>query len=148
MLQAAPLRVFFDADVLIAGSRSTRGASHFLLRLSESGLIRGVISEQVHSEARGYIQSELPAGEPAFETLVQSALEIVADPLTAELPPEAWAAPDDAPILAAALQNGCDFLVTFNVRHYRAPGLGLQITRPGPLVAQIRQKLAELGQQQ
>jgi len=45
------LRVFFDADVLLAGSASTTGASHILLKLSELTLVEGITSHQAQTEA-------------------------------------------------------------------------------------------------
>jgi len=50
-------KVFIDADVLIAGSASTRGASHIVLQLSELTVIEGVISLQVKREAERNLQS-------------------------------------------------------------------------------------------
>ena len=39
-----PVRVFFDSDVMIAGSASASGASFALLHLAELGLIKGYVS--------------------------------------------------------------------------------------------------------
>jgi predicted nucleic acid-binding protein len=46
-----PLPVFFDSDVMIAGSVSTHGASFALLQLAELGLIKGTISERFWKNA-------------------------------------------------------------------------------------------------
>lgn len=43
-------RVFFDANVIIAGSVSRRGASRALMMLAEMGMFRMVVSRQVIDE--------------------------------------------------------------------------------------------------
>jgi predicted nucleic acid-binding protein len=140
------LRVFFDADALIAGSASATGASNVLLRLSEVGVIEGITSTQAVREVELNLAEKLPAALPAFRALIKSALGVVPNPgPQALLQARHLADAKDAPILAAALENHSDYLVTFNVRHYRHPAGGTHVTRPGPLVERFRQSLARMG---
>jgi predicted nucleic acid-binding protein len=139
------LRVFFDADVLIAGAASTSGASHVLLHLAELGLVAGITSEQAVHEVERNLLSKLPAALPAFRAIVSAALQIVSGPGTDALRAfRGQAHESDLPILAAARLNACKYLVTFNVRHYRPAGAGLRATAPGPLVERIRRALIEV----
>src|SRR5438046_238131 len=50
-----PPRVYFDADVIIAGCRSGRGASRVLLRLAEYGLIVGCTSDLALQESERHV---------------------------------------------------------------------------------------------
>ena len=54
--------------------------------------------------------------------------------------------PEDLPILVAAAREGCPWLVTFNVRHFRPGHPNVQVLRPGDLVLRIRSILAGLKQ--
>jgi len=53
--------------------------------------------------------------------------------------------PKDAPILAAALREGCAWLVSFNVRHFQPGHPALRAVRPGEFVQQVRSLLAGLA---
>jgi len=140
------LRVFFDADVLIAGAASSTGASHLLLRLSELGLIEGLTCSQAVREAERNLQEKLPAALPAFRAILAAAEITVLPDARRE-----WlgrlhglAHGDDLPILASALQGGCDYLTTFNVRHYRMSQGEMRVARPGDIVARLRRALASI----
>jgi len=141
------LRVFFDADVLIAGSatRSPTSASHILLQLAELTLIEGLICPYVREEAERNLQEKLPQGLSVFRALVGTALREVPDPTAEELLPfQGRAEEEDVPVLAAAVREGCAYLVTFNVRDYPDPPEGLRVVEPGELVRRVRAHLVRL----
>ena len=97
-------RVFIDADVLIAGAASTTGASHLVLRLSELGLIDGIVSAQVVREAERNLERKVPAAIPTFRALLAAACQLVGDPSEDRMAAlQEQADPKDVPILAAAL---------------------------------------------
>jgi predicted nucleic acid-binding protein len=137
------LRVFFDADVLIAGSASTTGASCALLHLAEIGIIEGVTSAQATQEAEDNIRQKLPAAINKFRAFLSSAVHTVVVPSPADIQSaEGQAAPEDVPILAAALASGSRYLVTFNVRDYFFTGKALRVVQPEWLVKHIRRSVA------
>lgn len=141
------LRVFFDADALLAGSASTTGASHLLLHLSDLGLIRGLTSEQGREEARRNLGRKVPAALPEFDALIRQALEIVPDPNRDEMEPfQGMAHPKDLPILAAAVLAKARWLVTFNTRHYYRTPPGTQVIEPGEAIQAIRKALVKLSE--
>jgi len=145
--RASKLKVFFDADVLIAGSatRSPTSASHILLQLAELTLIEGLICPYVREEAERNLQEKLPQGLRVFRALVQTALREVPDPTKEELVAyEGRAEEEDVPVLAAAAREGCAYLVTFNVGDYPKPPEGLQVVEPGELVRRVRTHLVRL----
>ncbi|GAB4457357.1 MAG: hypothetical protein Kow00120_26420 [Anaerolineae bacterium] len=52
--------------------------------------------------------------------------------------------PKDAPILAAAIENGCRYLVSFNLRDY-SPRVGqITVSTPGELLPRLRELLGEI----
>ena len=73
-------KIFFDADVLIAGSASQSGASFILLQLCELGLLHGITSEKVEAECRKNLRIKLPQAEPLFEQIVQHSLFVCPNP--------------------------------------------------------------------
>ncbi len=143
----AKSRVFVDADVLFAGAAapSEQGASFVLLRMAELTLIEAVTSRQVIEEAERNLQRKLPNVLPAFRLLVDRCLRVVDDPSQEELAVHAAKAdPKDLPILVAALREGCPWLVTFNLRHYRPGDPRVAVLRPGDLLLRVRDLLARL----
>lgn len=144
MPDARRLRVFFDADALIAGSASAAGASFLLLYLADLGVIEGITSRQAIGEVERNLMAKLPAALPAFRVIVSSALTVVSDPRPGTLRQlSGQAASDDLPILGAAVEIECDYLVTFNVRHFRRGASPPSPIRPGDLVAKLRGLLSD-----
>lgn len=137
-----PPLVYFDADVIIAGCRSSGGASHVLLRLAEYGLIRPLTSELALEEARRHIQSVSSTALAAFHAAT-SAVFTTPAPTVEDLEAiQGQADRKDLPHLATALGNGARFLVTFNVRDYRPAGGQLIVLEPGELVERLRSMIA------
>jgi predicted nucleic acid-binding protein len=140
-------RVFFDADVLFAGAASghENGASLVLLRMAEITLIEGVTSQQVIVECERNLGGKVPAAMPAFQMLVTRCLRTVPALAASELSAFAGMADaKDLPILAAAVQAGCGWLVTFNVRHFQPGHPSLTVLRPGDFILRVRELLAYL----
>lgn len=47
------------------------------------------------------------------------------------------------PILVAALREDCEWLVTFNLRHYQLGHANLRVAQPGTFVREVRGLLAQ-----
>jgi predicted nucleic acid-binding protein len=141
----APLRIFCDADVLIAGAASTTGASHILLQLSELTLVQCLTSPQAVEEAERNLRAKLPAALPAFRLILDAAVEVGPSP-----PPSVLRAcvgqahAKDVAILAAAVSAGANFLTTFNTRHFRPRKAPPVILPPGKVLLRIRASLSSL----
>lgn len=135
------LTVFVDSDVLFAGSAAPaeHSASQVVLALGEITLIDAYASEQVVAEVARNLAEKFPDALPAFHLIVQRSLTIVRDLEQSELRSYAGLAdPADLPILAAAHRQGCRFLVSFNIRHYRPGHPDVVVLRPGDLILRIR----------
>lgn len=137
--------VFIDANVLIAGSASTTGASFILLQLCELTIIEGIISEQVRVETERNLREKLPQALPAYRVLIESALKQLKDPQWEDLERfHGQADAKDLPILAAAVLNDCDYLITFNVKDYHPDPKSIVVRRPGEFLQQLRRQLQSL----
>jgi len=148
MLNRDKPRIFIDADVLLAAcaSPSEHGASLVILRMAEITLLEAYTSHQVIEEVRRNLARLLPQAWPVMQTIIARCLTVTADPSEAEiLPYAALAHEKDRPILVAALQAGCRWLVTFNMRHYQPGHPAIVVARPGEFLAQVRDLLSRLG---
>jgi hypothetical protein len=140
-------RIFVDADALFAGavSPSEYGASLTILRMAEITLLEAVVSQQVVVEAERNLTEKFPKALPAFQLIVSRSLHLVPDPQPADLLPHAGLAdPKDLPILVAAVREKCQWLVTFNVRHFQPGHPAITVIRPGEFVLRVRELLAHL----
>ncbi|MEW5717686.1 MAG: PIN domain-containing protein [Chloroflexota bacterium] len=137
------LKVFVDADVIFAGSAapSEHGASHVVLQMGEITLLDCVTSQQAIVEVERNLAAKLPAKLPAFHQIVNCCLRVVPDPEPADIARcEGQADSKDAPILAAALREGCAYLPTFNTRDF-SPSEKIVVLKPGDFVVVVRQQL-------
>jgi predicted nucleic acid-binding protein len=147
--QSRKLRVFVDADVIFAGSAAPteHGASHVLLLMGEITLLDCVTSQQAVVEAECNLASKLPAKLPELRLLLSRCLRIVANPLASELTAYAGMADSkDLPLLVVALREQCDYLVTFNIKHYFPQGGVITVLRPGDFLQTARAMLSQMRQ--
>ena len=142
---ARQIRIFCDADVLVAGSASTTGASHVLLKLSEVTLIECLTSLYAIEEAERNLRVKLPDDVPTFRLIVRTAIIVVPSPSASAVRTlTGQANTKDLPILAAALACRADSLTTFNARHFRPRNSPPIILQPGEVLTRIRASLARL----
>lgn len=137
-------RIFFDANVVIAGSMSRTGASRALMMLTAAGVIRMVLSRQVLDEVERNLRNKLPQALPIMaEMLSHIAPEVVEDPpLEASARWHEHIEAKDAPILEAALSAQVDYLITLNNRDFTpqvAALSGLPIVSPAEFIERIRE---------
>ena len=141
-------RIFIDADVLFAGSASPseHGASLTILPMAEITLLDALTSEQVIVEAERNLTAKLPATLPTFRLLVDRCLTVVPIPAAEDVARfHGLADPNDLPILVAARQHVCPWLVTFNGRHYRPGPVFLISLTPFPVAQPARKLLLALN---
>jgi predicted nucleic acid-binding protein len=142
------LRIFFDANVIIAGSFSQTGASFLLLQLCELGLLKGLTFKQAIDECQENIREKLPQAEPIFEKIVANSVEVLPNSIWSEINNyQHKAHRKNLPILTVALTVEANYLVTFDTEDFNPdPKLGLVVCKPGELLKQIRNKLTELAE--
>ena len=140
-------RVLIDADVLFAGSAAPReyGASLVVLRMAEITLVEAITSRQVIVEAERNLAAKFPNVLSTFRLLVDRCLVIVDDPTRDDLSKyEGSTEAKDLPILVAAIQHKCSWLVTFNTRHFQPGHPDVTVLEPGTFVKRVRELLAYL----
>jgi len=107
-------RIFLDTNVIFSALYSPTGPPADILRLHIDGKIRIVVSPQVLEELARAITAKLPAAASAVQALLLNAPpEVVPDPSPGDV--KRWTRlvnPVDAPIIAAAVQTGADYLIT------------------------------------
>ena len=140
-------KIFFDADVLIAGSASQTGSSFLILQLCEIRLFNGLTCRQVVVECRRNLRKKLPKAEPIFNDIVQRSLDIMKNPSVDEQNNYCdMAHPKDLPILTSALNNQADYFITFNTKHYYLDkNHHLIVLQPGEMLKRIRFMLSKLS---
>ena len=141
-------RIFIDADVLFAGSASPSeyADSLTILPMAEITLLDALTSEQVIVEAERNLTAKLPATLPTFRLLVDRCLTVVPIPAAEDVARfHGLADPNDLPILVAARQHVCPWLVTFNSRHYRPRHPDVTVLSPGEFVQRVRYLLSALN---
>ncbi len=130
---------------MFAGAASVTGASHLILQLGELGIIEVGVPDQARAEAERNLTAKLPAALPALRALVDACcvrLAMASKAESAAIADSGEADPKDAPILASALEAGCGWLVTFNVRDYRTDRI--RVSRPGDFMEALRGELLRL----
>ena len=143
------LAVFLDADVIFAGSAAPteHSASHVVLQLGELTLVDCVTSQQVVTEVERNLAAKLPSKLPELQLILSRSLRTVPDPRPQDIHAYTGQAdPKDLPILVAAIQTGCPYLLTFNLRHFTPTTAELTIQRPGEFVKTVRTLLSQLSQ--
>lgn len=119
-MAARRLRVFLDTSALMAGLISSSGAAREVLRLAEAEVIEVIVSQQVIVEADRNFGKKFPDLLAGFRLFMRSLNPVVVSGPSQAAVKEAARVihADDAPILAAAIQERVDFLVTWNTRHF------------------------------
>lgn len=147
-IRPAPVPVYLDADALICGSVSTTNAPHALLRLAEAHLIEGVVCVRTCQEAEKNIVDKFPRQATVARSLLRqiaACLTVAPTPTPDEVRRYAGQAnPKDLPHLTVAIQHHCQYLVTYNVRHYYPESDTPVVVRPDEFLEQVRDALTQL----
>jgi predicted nucleic acid-binding protein len=142
MSSSDPIRLFFDASVLVAAAHSPTGGSGYLLEACRRGKFKAVVTRLVLIEAERNIKTKL--GEEdllRFYRFLGSVNFIVEPPVSArEIADYSHLIEEkDAHVLAAAVRSGAQFLLTLDTQHFMTErlskaGLGLIIATPGHFI--------------
>ncbi len=137
-------RVFIDSSVFIAAAISSTGAARQLIERGLRGEVELAVSDLVLEETERNLERKAPRAVPLFRFLVGVL------PLTVVNPNDLLTAhavevvdPKDAPIVAAAVESGADWLATHDQRHLLnlstqiAERLGVSVADPGRVVREL-----------
>jgi uncharacterized protein len=143
-------RVFFDANVIIAGASSNRGEAHVIIRLAEGRQDIGLLAtEYTIDEAERTLQRKQSEALPRFYE-IRECLEVHPEPslglvkhLDLFLPRKKRLPKKDLPVLAGAISAGADWLITHDREHfgplYGDTVEGVEILRPVTAIARLDQ---------
>lgn len=140
-------KVFLDTSALIAGIASSKGAARAVLQLAEIRLVEVIVSRQVIVEADRNIEDKLPEMLSEYREFIKFlAPVLVDDPSHGEIKRFLTVInPDDAPILAAAVNADADFLITWDRKHFIGKNIhthsDMKIVTPGEFLKYFREYL-------
>lgn len=113
------MRVFVDANAISAAAHWPQGRARALFRLAAAGRCELVASPHAIQEARRNLALKSPQGAEAVDALLKQVERVAeAGPQTVESATSHDLQDSDAPILAAAVAGGADFLVTGDRTHF------------------------------
>ena len=138
--------LFFDASVLVAGAHSPEGVSALLLEACKWGGFTPqttflVILEALHASERDFPQQSLTRFYTYLAEINWKLLPVPPEDTLQEY--TAFIDPQDAHVLAAAVEGESEFLLTLDRRHILAcreaaeeAGLPIRILTPGDFIKQ------------
>lgn len=140
-----PWRVFVDTNVFIAGLLSSGGASAAVLDLGEAEEIQIVVGRQVLVEADRIFTEKFPDLLELFRLFLKSLSPLLlSDPDTGQVKKAAGMIDfDDAAILACAVQEPLDFLVTLDKKHFMTPKVRAFLSCPVMTPAEFLKKFRD-----
>jgi putative PIN family toxin of toxin-antitoxin system len=136
------MRAVMDTNVLVAGLRSRRGASHELLQRLRAGQWTLVLSNTALGEYHEVLHREAGAlglGHADVDAYLD-ALCVLAEQraLTTAWQPAA-ADPDDEAFVQLAREANVEYLVTHNVKDLAGAGrFGVRVVRPAEFLSALR----------
>jgi putative PIN family toxin of toxin-antitoxin system len=135
-------RAFLDTNVIVSALYSADGPPAEILRRHIEGRITAVVSQQVVDELIRAVSRKLPEALPHLRDLLLNAPpEIVPDPSADEVERLASGVNHlDAPLLAAAVVAGVDYLVSGDTTFLREA----RRLKPAPVVVTPRELLQRL----
>jgi len=124
-------RVFLDTSAIIAGLNSPTGAAGVILAACFSGDIAPVISPQVIEEAERNILAKFPELDGAWRSFLLIPPHVTKSPTIRQVR-EAYALlpTSDASILASAIAEIPDMLVTWDKKHLLRATVVASVTFP------------------
>lgn len=141
------IRVFLDANVLVAATASSGGGSAFILESCRQGRFQGFVSRLVLLEAERNIRKKLSIQALGrFHRWLESIpFQVVPPPSGEEIRiHRAFANEKDAPVLAAAVASGSDYLLTLDqdfLQTTRKGNLRIKVRTPGDFLRGLSSKV-------
>lgn len=139
------MRAVLDTNVLVAGLRSQRGASHELLRMLDRREWTLVLSNTLLTEYQEVLhreQSALPYTHEKIERLLDGLCFRAEQVLLHSGWWPVLTDADDEAMVHLAVESRTDYLVTHNVRHLQpAVEAGVSVMTPAEFLRTLRGKL-------
>jgi len=115
------IKLFLDASVFIAGTKSLTGGSSFIIEACRRKIFKPVVTRVILKESEKNLQEKNPEHLARFYKIIgQLPLEIQPPALETKNY-ENIIHPKDAPVLAAAIESKSNFLITLDKKHFKTP---------------------------
>jgi putative PIN family toxin of toxin-antitoxin system len=137
------IRAVMDTNVVVAGLRSTKGASFQILQALRRGEWRCILSNHLLTEYQEKLL-EMAGSLDVTPDDVDGMLTVLCAhaeecQLRPDWPPVLAHDPDDEPLVQLAYESGANVVITHNVRHLLpARGLGIKILQPVDFLLKLR----------
>lgn len=119
-----PARLFIDTNVWFSSFYGSANCEK-LLKAHLTGKIKAVVSQQIIKETVRNIEEKMPHLLPYVKKfLLNSSLEIVADPRNILSNIKNLVSTEDQPIFASAISAKADIFVTGNIKDFKVKRLG------------------------
>lgn len=135
------LRVYVDANVLITGvAQGLYAASHVLLVAANVTPLNLLTTEVGRRESFRNVEEKVPKALPELEEVFEHSITVVPNP-GREREEEFFALADekDAVHLAAAVDNSCKYLTSYNLDDFSPGHPDVEVVEPGDLLVQMRE---------
>jgi putative PIN family toxin of toxin-antitoxin system len=134
-------QIVVDTNVFVAALRSSRGASHRLLRLIDRGKFEINISVQLvleYEDAGKRVAEEVGLGDEDIEDIVDYICKVANHHKVYYLWRPFLRDPKDDMVLELAVSGGCEVIVTYNVRDFEGvEAFGLKVMTAKEFLEQI-----------
>lgn len=128
------ISVFLDSSVFVAAVLSSTGGSFRILKEASDNKIKVLTSLYVQEELNRVLKDKYPQSQDRFSQLIKFAqVSIKPNPQAKQVQKYFDIIhPEDAPILAAAIRDRVDFLITLDKKHFLniKKSLPISITTP------------------
>jgi putative PIN family toxin of toxin-antitoxin system len=134
-------QIVVDTNVFVAALRSSRGASHRLLRLIDRGKFEINISVPLvleYEDAGKRVAEEVGLGDEDIEDIVDYICKVANHHKVYYLWRPFLRDPKDDMVLELAVSGGCEVIVTYNVRDFEGvEAFGLKVMTAKEFLEQI-----------
>jgi predicted nucleic acid-binding protein len=139
----ATRRIVIDTNVLVAALRSNRGWSYSLVSAVGGGAFEHAVTVPLVMEYEAVLLR--PGVVPLSADMVQDVIDYLCATAIHQAIHFLWrpklSDPKDDMVLEAAVNAGCDAIVTHNLRHFSgAAGLGVQVLSPAQFMNRSKER--------
>lgn len=136
-----PPSIVIDTNVIVAGLRSRRGYSFKLLELVGTGRFEISVSVALmleYEDVLGRSSNQLQVAPQVIDGILDYFASVAQTPPLFFLWRPALNDPKDDMLLELAVNGGCEYIITFNTRHFKgSERIGIQTLEPKEFLARI-----------
>lgn len=137
------MKVVLDTDVLVAGLKSSLGASFRLILLLKAGQVKPAVTTPLLVEYESVLNRPQMVAPTLGPEDIAGVLDWFVSISTRHRVHYLWRPhlpdPQDDLVLEAAMAAGARYLITFNLRHFRdLASLGIVVLTPGQFLKHLQ----------